>query len=380
MDNNNKKNNPYKLAKIKETKEGKKYIEFWAWSHQKNKLVRTRISDKEKVNELEVLKINRELEKGNAYLLSNSELVQKEKEANKQNTLAVDALELALENSKTRMRGKSTNSYKTHVTLFCKYLNKNFEGIELRNLKAPIMEQFLNFYQKEKNWTAKTRNTYSQNISTLMNDLKRLDYIRENPFVGFATQREKKSSSNRAYNAQQRQILKEKISIENPQLWLMCQFMFYTFMRPNEIRQLKISNIELENDKIFIPALISKNGNEGRVDMPVQLRQILIDNKIFDYPSDFYIFGKEGKPSKICHVRYAFSKKYKIIKDSLGFSDEYKFYSWKHTGVCESYKNGVDILTISQQCRHWDIKETQTYLRSLGVFSSNQIKNNFPTL
>ncbi|WP_338760160.1 site-specific integrase [Bernardetia sp. ABR2-2B] len=378
MDENENKKFPYKLAKLVEGK--RKYIEYWLWSIEKNKLVRIRITQKDKVNELEVIKLNKKIEKGNIYLLSNSELAQKEREKNKTNILAVDALELALENSKTRMRGKSTNSYKTHVTLFCKFLNDNFEGIELRNLDTTIMEQFLNFYQKEKNWSAKTRNTYSQNISTLVTDLKKLGYIRENPFVGFATQKVKNSSSHRAYNAQQRQILKEKISIENPQLWLMCCFLFYTFARPNEVRQLKISYIELENNKIFIPAHIAKNGKDGRVDMPVQLRQLLIDSKIFDYPSNLYILGKEGNPSNECHARYSFSKKYKIIKDSLGFESAFTLYSWKHTGVSEAYKNGVDILEISQQCRHWDLNETRTYLRSLGVYSSEKIKNNFPTL
>jgi integrase len=373
------KKNPYRLAKIVEIKD-KRYIEFYIWSIEKNKLLRRRVYDKSKVNEIEVLKINSKLKKGNAYLLSDSEIEQKRKLKNKLNTLAVDALLDAYENSTSRMRGKSTNSYKTAVTLFCKFLKENFQGIELRNLDAPIMEQFLNFYQKEKKWAAKTRNTYSQNISTLMNDLKKLGYIKENPFVGFATQKEKNSSSHRAYNARQRQIIKEKISIENPQLWLMCCFLFYTFVRPNEVRQLKISYIELENNKIFIPASISKNGCDGRVDMPVQLRQILIDNKIFDYPSDFYILGKDGKPSKDCHVRYAFSKKYKIFRDNLGLDKEYTLYSWKHTGVSESYKNGIDVLEISQQCRHADLNETRNYLRSLGVYASDKIKNNFPTL
>jgi integrase len=49
------------------------------------------------------------------------------------------------------------------------------------------------------------------------------------------------------------------------------------FMRPNEIRQLTVNNIDLNRDKIFLSAEASKNKKAEYISFPLRLKEILID-------------------------------------------------------------------------------------------------------
>jgi integrase len=55
-------------------------------------------------------------------------------------------------------------------------------------------------------------------------------------------------------------------------------------------------------------------------------------------------------------------------------------YSWKHTGVVQAYKNGVDIKAIQLQCRHYSIEQTDVYLKSLGFVENTPFLNGIPEI
>lgn len=73
-----------------------------------------------------------------------------------------------------------------------------------------------------------------------------------------------------------------------------------------------------------------------------------------DWPrvSDDYIFGRHVKVLE------------KIGMDKQG----YDLYSFKHSGACNLYLSGVDLLQIQRQCRHKSVEQTMRYLRDLEMF------------
>jgi len=52
--------------------------------------------------------------------------------------------------------------------------------------------------------------------------------------------------------------------------------------------------------------------------------------------------------------------------------------SWKHTGVVNAYKAGVDIKSIQRQCRHTAIDMTDNYLKSLGLYDNEEFLLKMP--
>lgn len=72
----------------------------------------------------------------------------------------------------------------------------------------------------------------------------------------------------RYFSKGQIKFLSKTLSKEDPELWLAVQFIFYCFIRPNELRQLKVSNVIVEDARICIPAHISKNKKTQYIIIP----------------------------------------------------------------------------------------------------------------
>lgn len=367
---------PYKSARFVDGL--KKYVEFSVWDNEKKKLVRKRLY--KGASEELAKQVNIDLEKENIYVPSNIEIAIAEKEQKKQNETAINALQKALNNSIPRLRKRSISRYKSHINSFCNFLEQNYKTLAIRELQQWHVNEFLNVTQETRKISNRTRNAYGSSIRVMLSDLQQIDYVDKNVMQGFRNLKESKSTAHKFYTTEQKKRLKEVISVENPNLWLVCQIIYYTFIRPSEIRFLKVGNIETDTGKIFIPAGVSKNLKNERITIPTHLMQALLKSGFLSYNSDYYLFGIDGIPSSKATKESQFSKEYSKIRDRLRFSKDYTLYSWKHTGVVTSYQNGFDILTISQQCRHHDLDQTKTYLRGLGLYSSEKIKNDFPEL
>lgn len=377
MEKSENKKFPYKPARFVNGK--KPYIELHTWDNEKKKLVRKR-TYKNASEEL-AKQINIDLEKGNYHVPSNLELLIAEKEAKKQNETAIKAFQFAFENAKTRLRPRSVSSYRSHINSFCQFIKENYDALTIRTLQQSHVIEFLNVIQQTKKVSNKTRNAYGATIRLMLSDLKELDYVDTNVMQGFKNLKESKSTAHKFYTTEQRKKIKEVISIENPNLWLVCQIIFYTYVRPKEIRFLKIGYIEVDTNQLYIPAEISKNGKSERVVIASQLMDALIKSGFLSYHSDYYLFGKNGVPSDKPTKESQFTKEYHtIVRDRLKLSKEYTLYSWKHSGVVTSYINGTGVITISRQCRHHSLDQTQTYLRGMGVLLNKEIINNSPDI
>jgi integrase len=78
--------------------------------------------------------------------------------------------------------------------------------------------------------------------------------------------------------------------------------------------------------------------------------------------------------------KYAGNRFRENVLEPLSFSKDYTFYSWKHTGVCMWYKAGNSIADIQQQAGWTDPQTFKVYLKSLGLFNNNGLKEKSPKL
>jgi len=177
-----------------------------------------------------------------------------------------------------------------------------------------------------------------------------------------------------------KKILKDYLTKNEPQLWLFVQFIYYCFIRLGELLYLKIADIDFDEAKVLIRGEISKNKKSQYVIIPQQFYKELIELKIQTYHPNFYIFGKHGIPSAEKHRKDYFSKRHTQITRSLGISNMYSLYSWKHTGAIDVIKAGINVKDLQLQLRHHSLEMVDVYLRSLGVMEAEGIRNNYPTL
>ena len=291
------------------------------------------------------------------------------------------ALTATLKEQKINLRTKSFQSYESHLRGFCAWLLK--EGLEDTSINEITSQQANHFIRHlliDKSTSVTTRNAYLRTLKTLFNkfiDHQAPDLNLKNPFAKI-----KKigntSRSARPFSENQIQLLKENISARDPQLWFFIQFMFYCYIRPTEIRRLKIGDIH--GDKIQVRGEISKNKKTEYVAIPRPFMNFLKVQGVFTYPESYYIFGRDGRPGPKNYSANHFSNKHLEILRELNFSSQHKFYSWKHTGVVIAYKNGADLKELQLQLRHHSLDMVNKYMKDLGVMDSDFFKNKFPEL
>jgi len=375
---------PYKAAKLNDKSNDLKkewYIEFWAWSFSENKLIRKRLTTINSLKTIEERKIyasnvikdlNKALEAGYHFDKLKIEKQKAVEHVNKiVNHISITEYLLdAVEQNKNRYNGRSYDDIKSMVKKFNEFIieaklnHLGFSDLEKKHCLS---------YQKSlvtKDYSGKTINCRMSTISTLYNEGIENEIVTKNPFLGIKRMKEVKTGINKALNATEIEKIKVLLIDNHPDVWLACMMMFYCFLRPNEIRQLKLKNILLDNKKIYVGSIVSKNKKSFQLDMPEPLVN-LIKNYINDESDkDKYLITGKGVPDfKMCG-RNTLRDKYERIIESLKLDSDLTFYSWKHTGVVKAYQSGIDIKSIQLHGRWHSIDMMDKYLKSLGLIEN----------
>jgi integrase len=283
----------------------------------------------------------------------------------------MELLNGVLDAKKTRISNKSFSDFKTHLFHYQDYteIHKNEDA-----------EAFLNWLATEKKLNPSTINGARSTLKSLYKPLVASKKVLSNPFDTTTKMPEHRMGA-KWYKPHQQKLLKKAIQEHEPCLWLPVQYLYYCFIRRNEMRRLQVSDVDLFEGKINIPANKSKNRKNQFVTIPEPLLIQMIDLKIDSYPSDFYLIGLDGMPSKDQIGENYLTMKHKRITELLNLPKYYSFYSWKHTGVVMFYKNNSGKLReLQMQLRHHSLEMVQIYLESLGISDMPELKTGFPTL
>lgn len=167
--------------------------------------------------------------------------------------------------------------------------------------------------------------------------------------------------------------IKKMLEPSDPALWLAIQFIYYCFIRPGELRLLKIGDINFDDWRICIRSDISKNKKTQYVSIPTAFRGQILELSAMP-PNDFVFQSVDGMPTGLNTL----SKRFRKALDKLGFSQEYKLYSWKHTGAVAVVKAGIGMKELQIQLRHASLDEVDKYLRQLGVMDLTRLNDKFP--
>ncbi len=168
----------------------------------------------------------------------------------------------------------------------------------------------------------------------------------------------------------------EHIGAADPDLKLFVEFMFYTFIRPKELRSLRAGDILMDDAEIRVRAEISKNKKTQFVAIPdVFLPRLSF---VYDLAPGAHIFTNlaTGKPWS----KNAMYERHKRFLEELGYGEGYTLYSWKHTGAVMLAKAGVSIKEIQLQMRHHSIDQTDQYLRQMGIRDVQLLRSSFPSM
>ena len=103
----------------------------------------------------------------------------------------------------------------------------------------------------------------------------------------------------------------------------------------------------------------------------------MIDLDIFSHPSQDYLFSDNFAPGRIRKSEKSFRDYWtKHMRKELEFSERYKFYSLKDTGITNMLRANTDILTVRDQARHSSILITDIYTPK-DIKEANELPLNY---
>ncbi len=266
-----------------------------------------------------------------------------------------------IEERRSSWRKKSYQTYKSKVDCFIEWKGRKKDSRE-------TIGEFFSFLRENKHKT--THNTYLVAFKRILKDLE-LNHLIE----GIEPLR---AVSNPAKYFQSHQIerIKKIVKERDPQLWLACQFIYYCFIRPGELRMLKIGDIYFEENKILIRGSISKNKKQQFVTIPRPFRP-QVEHLKYRAPNEYIFFSRNSmKPLSVNNLL----NRFRSILTDCGYGHEYKLYSWKHTGAVACVRAGASLKELQIQLRHHSLEEVDKYIRQLGVNDLQDLEVRFPSI
>lgn len=180
----------------------------------------------------------------------------------------------------------------------------------------------------------------------------------------------------RYFQVHQCQQLLNYLKHTDPKLWLHCNFIYFTAIRPrSELLKIRTDDIFFDDRKIAVRGEIAKNKKTEFVRIAPNFYPIIEHLKY--RPPGTYIFpSKKDDYKPAGHNTYG--DRFRKVLDHFGYGRQYQLYSWKHTGAIAVYKATKNIMALRDHCRHSDVATTQLYLRQLGLDDYDDFYDNFP--
>ena len=179
--------------------------------------------------------------------------------------------------------------------------------------------------------SAVTRNNYLTFVRIFCTYLLEKGYQQTNPSEGIAFLSKRRLTKVRTI-IQEEDITKlgKYLEEKNKHYLLACCILHYCLVRRKEMSKLTLSNFNLHNQTLLIPADASKNRDARIVTLPEKVIHLMLDLKIFDNPSHYYLFTDDFKPGPKRKHEKQFTDfwAYHVRKD-LKFPANYQFYSLK---------------------------------------------------
>lgn len=245
--------------------------------------------------------------------------------------------------------------------------------IYIYQFNRAYLENFLEHIYLDRDTTPKTRNNYLNWLSSVCNWMKGTGYIQDNPAENISKLREK-DKFRKALDESDMKKLSSYLSTNDKYYLLACLMHYYTLVRPNELTYVRINDINVHDQTLFISHTFSKNRKDAVVTIPARVIHMMIDLDIFTYPGTFYLFGRDFRPNEVQADGRIFRDRWVKVRDTLGFPAYYQFYSLKDTGITDTIDR-VGLSVAKDQARHSSVATTNKYVRKEQLTAHPELKN-----
>ena len=226
-----------------------------------------------------------------------------------------------------------------------------------------------------------TYNNYLKIYKSIWNWLLEYNYAFVNPFERMKRFSKKFSEKKRrTLTEEERQKLLAWLEPRNKNFLAICMLCYYCFLRPKEIVMLKVSNIDLERQVIFVPREIAKNDHDSVRTIPDVAMKYFAHFRLQNIPSNWYLFSWDRKNNFVPGQSKANSRMISNfwehhVRTPLEWGNEKQFYSLKDTGITNMLSDNIAPSIVQSQADHSSLSITSLYIQQgRGVQPQIKIK------
>jgi integrase len=277
---------------------------------------------------------------------------------------------------------KSVSTYRSRLRIFDSWLEgKQISEADISCITQQVMIEFSEHIIN----VAELSKVTVQNYQNLLKEV--FDYVRKErkqfPNPCFELPGTRRINDSAAYPIQEMDIsvFKNAITKKDPQLWIACSFVYYCFIRPRkELRFLKIGDIDFGRSTVRIRKENSKTDQRIVTIPQVFMKELREKYQLHQFPRNYFVIGKKGEPGPTNVSYNNMSNRWVAFRQKLNMPEEYKMYSWKHTGNIRASRNGIPMRDLQGQNGHTTIQTTEGYMKNQQGYVSQLIVENFPGL
>lgn len=277
-------------------------------------------------------------------------------------------------NQRKIMKDKTFTDYSSRLKMLIYYNEHLHEPIAYAyQFDRAFFSDFLEYILLDREASARTRNNYRTWLSAFCSWLIEKKYIEKNPIEEIKVLREEPKKRS-ALSASDLHKMSDYLKDKDQYYLLACMMEYYTFIRPDELTGIKIKDIYVKDQKIFVSSQISKNRRDGMVGLNRRIIRLMIELGILSLPDSWYLFGKNFRPSCEKADSRIFRDRFVKLRKALKWPDSYQFYSLKDSGI-RDLANAEGIVVARDQARHSDITTTNKYLKQELMAVPEETKN-----
>lgn len=285
--------------------------------------------------------------------------------------------------SRTRIdQGGTLATYQSKLRIFSEWIEANYGEVDLCAVTNKVVLRFFSeFLISKRELANKTIRCFKQIISKVFDLAVEERKIMANPVYNIPRGYDKDQAP-RPIASFDIQKFRNTIGKQDPQLWMAIEFETYCFLRPGkELRLLKIRDIDFARGLINVDRFRSKTNRERFATIPehflIKIREVY---NLHRCNRDYYVFGKGSKPGPEFLGKNNLKNRFNLFREMLNMPDEYKLYSWKHTGNSLALDSNISMYALRDQNGHSSIQITEIYTKNKLGTISREIKDKFPDM
>jgi len=242
-------------------------------------------------------------------------------------------------------REKSRRSYLSKVNQFINYYGEDKRVIDITDYE---ITEFLNTMEREEKWVGVTYNNTRIILNNYFRYLKVNKYIPVNPVTDTETRTKIKTESHQIFSDEDFKKIMDWLKKHDPYCLLFVKMIYYTCIRPKELRHLQLKHIDLIKNVITVPASIAKNKKALPVNIDPSLVKELKQLKLASYPNSYYLLGSTTMIVAQDRVgeNTPYNRFQKCLEETWLLNKNYTLYSFKHFSNVKKFKAGWTLAEI----------------------------------